>query len=127
MVPLAPKLKVITYHFISYRRKSVLNLVEIQNTFVVVLSPGCPQLPEIQNIHIFWISNRLSQCCKPSTNQVPPLRIINSMDRPSITYGRARNRLIENSNSFTIHILLKYSDCNLGTSVSTKNCLALIV
>ena len=34
MVPLAPKLKVITYHFISYRRKSVLNLVEIQNTFV---------------------------------------------------------------------------------------------
>ena len=31
MVPLAPKLKVITYHFISYRRKSVLNLVEIQN------------------------------------------------------------------------------------------------
>ena len=34
MVPLAPKLKVITYHFISYRRKSVLNLlVEIQNTF----------------------------------------------------------------------------------------------
>ena len=36
MVPLAPKLKVITYHFISYRRKSVLNLVEIQNTFVVV-------------------------------------------------------------------------------------------
>ena len=36
MVPLAPKLKVITYHFISYRRKSVLNLVEIQNTFVVL-------------------------------------------------------------------------------------------
>ena len=36
MVPLAPKLKVITYHFISYRRKSVVNLlVEIQNTFVV--------------------------------------------------------------------------------------------
>ena len=34
MVPLAPKLKVITYHFISYRRKSVLNLVVIQNTFV---------------------------------------------------------------------------------------------
>ena len=34
MVPLAPKLKVITYHFISYRRKSVLNLVEIQNTFI---------------------------------------------------------------------------------------------
>ena len=34
MVPLAPKLKVITYHFISYRRKSVVNLVEIQNTFV---------------------------------------------------------------------------------------------
>ena len=34
MVPLAPKLKVITYHFISYRRKSVLNLVEIQNTKV---------------------------------------------------------------------------------------------
>ena len=34
MVPLAPKLKVITYHFISYRRKSVFNLVEIQNTFV---------------------------------------------------------------------------------------------
>ena len=33
MVPLAPKLKVITYHFISYRRKSVDNLVEIQNTF----------------------------------------------------------------------------------------------
>ena len=33
MVPLAPKLKVITDHFISYRRKSVLNLlVEIQNT-----------------------------------------------------------------------------------------------
>ena len=34
MVPLAPKLKVmITYHFISYRRKSVLNLlIEIQNT-----------------------------------------------------------------------------------------------
>ncbi len=32
MVPLAPKLKVITYHFISYGRKSVLNLVEIQNT-----------------------------------------------------------------------------------------------
>ena len=31
MVPLAPKLKVITYHFISYRRKSVVNLVEIQN------------------------------------------------------------------------------------------------
>ena len=52
MVPLAPKLKVITYHFISYRRKSVLNLVEIQNTFVVVLSPGCPQLPEIQNTFV---------------------------------------------------------------------------
>ena len=34
MVPLAPKLKVITYHFISYRRLSVFNLVEIQNTFV---------------------------------------------------------------------------------------------
>ena len=35
MVPLAQKLKVITYHFISYRRKSVVNLlVEIQNTFV---------------------------------------------------------------------------------------------
>ena len=35
MVPLAPKLKVITYHFISYRRKRVVNLlVEIQNTFV---------------------------------------------------------------------------------------------
>ena len=34
MVPLAPKLKVITYHFISYRRKSVLNLVEIQNTII---------------------------------------------------------------------------------------------
>ena len=32
-LPLAPKLKVITYHFISYRRKSVDNLVEIQNTF----------------------------------------------------------------------------------------------
>ena len=32
MVPLAPKLKVITYHFISYRRLSVFNLVEIQNT-----------------------------------------------------------------------------------------------
>ena len=36
MVPLAPKLKVITYHFISYRRKSVVNLVEIQNTKVFV-------------------------------------------------------------------------------------------
>ena len=36
MVPLAPKLKVITYHFISYRRKSVLNLVEIQNTFIII-------------------------------------------------------------------------------------------
>ena len=35
MVPLAPKLKVITYHFISYRRKSVVNLVEIQN----IMSP----------------------------------------------------------------------------------------
>ena len=39
MVPLAPKLKVkvIAYHyFISYRRKSVPNLlVEIQNTFVL--------------------------------------------------------------------------------------------
>ena len=33
-LPLAPKLKVITYHFISYQRKSVDNLVEIQNTFV---------------------------------------------------------------------------------------------
>ena len=37
MVPLAPKLKVITYHFISYRRKSVFNLVEIQNTFIPYL------------------------------------------------------------------------------------------
>ena len=37
MVPLAPKLKVITYHFISYRRKSVDNLVEIQNTKVQYL------------------------------------------------------------------------------------------
>ena len=36
MVPLAPKLKVITYHFISYRRKSVHNLVEIQNTFIII-------------------------------------------------------------------------------------------
>ena len=32
-LPLAPKLKVITYHFISYRRKSVDNLVEIQNIY----------------------------------------------------------------------------------------------
>ena len=37
MVPLAPKLKVITYHFISYRRKSVLNLVEIQNIIYIDL------------------------------------------------------------------------------------------
>ena len=32
-LPLAPKLKVITYHFISYQRKSVDNLVEIQNIY----------------------------------------------------------------------------------------------
>ena len=32
-LPLAPKLKVITSHFISYRRKSVDNLVEIQNIY----------------------------------------------------------------------------------------------
>ena len=37
MVPLAPKLKVITYHFISYRRKSVDNLVEIQNIYEGIL------------------------------------------------------------------------------------------
>ena len=40
MVPLAPKLKVITYHFISYRRKSVFNLVEIQNTKVTFSREG---------------------------------------------------------------------------------------
>ncbi len=37
MVPLAPKLKVITYHFISYRRKSVLNLFETQNIIYIDL------------------------------------------------------------------------------------------
>ena len=37
MVPLAPKLKVITYHFISYRHKSVDNLVEIQNIYEGIL------------------------------------------------------------------------------------------
>ena len=36
-LPLAPKLKVITYHFISYRRKSVDNLVEIQNIYEGIL------------------------------------------------------------------------------------------
>ena len=57
MVPLAPKLKVITYHFISYRRKSVFNLVEIQNTFVVerllatkvVYYEGIPRYSEFHN------------------------------------------------------------------------------
>ena len=54
MVPLAPKLKVITYHFIiSYRRKSVVNLVEIQNT-----NEGT-KVPSSYELVVFWISTRL--------------------------------------------------------------------
>ena len=56
MVPLAPKLKVITYHFISYRRKSVFNLVEIQNTTLFGIADLTRlQLPKCNNHLVSFI------------------------------------------------------------------------